>query len=52
MQVDESSGGLENPLEEVMTWPKGEDGVQRSDVATSSREVERVGVAVLDQTGF
>jgi hypothetical protein len=52
VQVDESPCSLENPLEEIMTWPKSEDGVQRGDVATPSREVERVGGAVLDQTSF
>jgi len=48
VQVNESPGGLENPLEEIVTWPKGEDGVQRGNVATSSGEVERVRVAVLN----
>ena len=52
VQVNKSPGGLENPLEEIVTWPKGEDGVQRSNIATSCREYERVGVAILNQASF
>jgi hypothetical protein len=40
VQVNKSPGGVENPLEEIVTWPKGEDGVQRGNIATSCGEVE------------
>ncbi|PPQ77779.1 hypothetical protein CVT25_011214 [Psilocybe cyanescens] len=52
VQVHEGAASLECPLEEIMTWPKGKDSVQRSDIASSSGEVEEVGMAVRDQATF
>lgn len=52
VKVDEGSASLECPLQKIMTWLKGEDGVQGSDVAAASREIERVRVSILHETGF
>lgn len=52
MKVDEGFASLERPLQKIMTWLKGEDGVKRSDVATPSREIERVRVSILHETAL
>lgn len=52
MKIDEGPACLERPLQEIMTWLEGEDGVERSDVATASGEIKRVREAILYKTGL
>ena len=35
-----------------MTWPKGENRMQRSDIAASGGVIEEVTIAVLDETAL
>lgn len=46
LQIHHAPGELIEDLEEVVTWPKGKDGVQRRDIAASSGEVEKVRVSI------
>jgi hypothetical protein len=47
-QINEGLQHLKSPLKEIMTWPKGENGVQRGNVTAACGEVEKVRIAVLD----
>lgn len=46
VQVNQAPRELIEDLEEVVTWPEGEDGVQRANVAAPGGEVEIVRVAI------
>lgn len=52
VQVNKGPPGLEQPLEEVVTWPKGEDRVQRGDIAAAGGVVEEVAIAILDEAAL
>jgi len=52
MEVDEGPSIVVDPLNEVVTWLEGKDGVERGDVATAGGEVVGVRVAVPDETRF
>lgn len=52
MKVNQGPPKLESPLEEVVTWLKSKDRVQRCEVATSRGEVEVVRVSILCETSF
>ena len=47
LEVNESPSKLESPLEEVMTWPKSKDRVERYDIAPTGGEVEEIGIAII-----
>jgi hypothetical protein len=50
VQINQGPQCLIEDLEEVVTWPEGEEGVQRGDIAATGGEVEIVRVAVGDET--
>jgi len=47
LKVNKGSAEVEEVLGEIMTWLHPENGVQRHDIAPSSRKGERVRVTVL-----
>ena len=49
VQINQGPQCLIEDLEEVVTWPEGEDRVQGGDIAATGGEVEIVRVAVGDE---